>query len=74
MHASQNPQVYALNDKSRVLKTPEHVSSLKTNFMKIGGTNGLGKFSDTTCYALDLREILNTKNMKQYSPKHRNIT
>ena len=29
VHASPNPQIYALNDRSRGLKTPEHVSSQK---------------------------------------------
>ena len=34
VHASPNPQVYALNDRSRGLKTPKHVSSQK-KFAKI---------------------------------------
>ena len=35
VHASPNPQVYALNDRSRGLKTSEHVSSLNFFFAKI---------------------------------------
>ena len=35
VHASPNPQVYALNDRSRGLKTSEHVSSQKKKFAKI---------------------------------------
>ena len=36
VHASPNPQFYAFNDRSRGLKTPEHVSSLKKNSLKVG--------------------------------------
>ena len=35
VHASPNPQFYALNDRSRGLKTPEHVSSQNFFFAKI---------------------------------------
>jgi len=55
VHASPNPQVYALKQRSRGLKMLKHISVLKQNY-KIGGTIGPGKFFDTTFYALNLQE------------------
>ena len=71
MHASQNPQVYPLNEKSHGLKTPEHVSSQKHS-AKNGEPTGPRKRSDTTCYALDLREDTRIQNMRRNTPKTQN--
>ena len=66
VHASPNLQVYALNDRSRGLKTPEHVSSQKKkNLLRNGDPTGPGKCFDTTCYALNLQNDTQIQNMRR---------
>ena len=69
VHASPNPQVYALNDRSRGLKTPEHVSSQKKNLLKKGDPTSPRKCSDTTCYALNLQNDTRIPNMRRNIPR-----
>jgi len=65
VHASQNPQVYALNNRSRGLKTLEHVSSQNFFLLRNGDPTGPGKCSDTTCYALNLQNDTQIQNMRR---------
>ena len=73
VHASQNPQVYALNDRSYGLKTPEHVSSQKKKkLLRDGDPTGPGKCSDTTCYALNLKNDTQYRICEEKIPRTHN--
>ena len=82
VHASPNPQIYALNDRSRGLKTPEHVSSPKKNFSKFGDPTEPWKvlwshlLCFLTCKVIPNREYArkntqNTEYAKKIYPEHR---
>ena len=68
MHASPNPQVYVLNDRSRGLKMLEHIS-IQKKLLKIGHPTGPRKCSDTTCYALNLEDDTRIPNMRRNIPR-----
>ena len=73
VHASPNPQIYVLNDKSRGLKTPEHVSSQKKKLLRNGDPTGPGKCSDTTFYALNLQMIPKYRICEEKIPRTQNM-
>ena len=74
VHVSPNLQVYMLNDRSRGLKTLEHVSSQKKLILlRNGDPTGPGKCSDTTCYALNIQNDTQIQNMWRKIPRTQNI-
>jgi len=71
VYASPNPQVYALNDKSRGLKMPKHVSSLKKILPKMEVPPALESAPIPLVMLLTCEKFQNTNYVKKYNPEHR---